>query len=336
LFVFGATDSGKNLVTGTSYTTTFATVTTGSDSIGTYVENSTGGQLQIKTDVINVTWPNSDYSYFVTFSREGSPAIFSALFKWLNVGGGRDYAIQGNGSTKSQRFYSHGAFVSSALDLSSIAASTEFTIVYVKTGTTAKIFIKGGGSAISQTGVNNSAYASNIGDLQISGWSSGEYYPGRFRAFGRWSRALSDAEAQSMADNPQQIITPAVTYTYARPTSDITKQWTTSAGADHYALIDEPTASDADYIYATAAGQTDTVKLAAMAAPTAGTDVVVSYRVQGVADGGKVQVSLMSGSSVIKTDTERAADGDYSMTVAPGDYAGVTDWSSLGLRFVST
>jgi hypothetical protein len=215
LFVFGSTDSGKNLVTSTTYTATLnGAVAYGSDSIGTYVGNTTGGYLNIATDVIGSAWPNSDYTYFLTFSREGSPAVFSALFQWGNVGGGRDYAIVGDGSTTVQRFYSNNAYVSSSLDLSSITASTEYTIVYVKTGTTAKIFVKGAGSAISQTGVNNLAYGSNIGSLQISAWSSGEYYPGRFRAYGRWSRALSDAEAQSMADTPQQIIASAAPTIY--------------------------------------------------------------------------------------------------------------------------
>jgi hypothetical protein len=125
-------------------------------------------------------------------------------------------------------------------------------------------------------------------------------------------------------------------YTYARPSSDITTQWTPSTGTAHWSLIDETPADDADYLYATGPGQTDEVKLASMTAPVAGTDVLVKYRVVGVVDGGKVAVSLMAGSTVIKTDTTRGADGDYDMTVAPADWARVTDWTDLGLRFVSS
>jgi len=128
----------------------------------------------------------------------------------------------------------------------------------------------------------------------------------------------------------------SITYTYARPTSDITTQWSPSTGTDHYALIDEVTASDADYIFATAAGQTDEVKLAAMTAPKAGTSVDVQYRVQGVAGGGKVTLSLVCGTTVIATDAIRSADGDYVLTVAPGTWAAVTDWSNMRLRFVSS
>jgi hypothetical protein len=125
-------------------------------------------------------------------------------------------------------------------------------------------------------------------------------------------------------------------YTYARPTSDITTQWTPSTGTAHYALIDETVASDADYIFATAAGQTDEVKLAAMTAPKSGTSVDVQYRVQGVSGGGKVTLSLVCGTTVIATDTIKQADGDYTLTVAPATWAAVTDWSNMRLRFVSS
>jgi hypothetical protein len=127
-----------------------------------------------------------------------------------------------------------------------------------------------------------------------------------------------------------------VTYTYARPTSDITTQWTPSTGTDHFALIDETTANDSDYIFATAGGQTDEVKLAAMTAPKSGTSVDVQYRVQGVSGGGKVTLSLVCNTTVIATDTIRSADGDYVLTVAPGTWAQVTDWSDMRLRFVSS
>jgi hypothetical protein len=139
-------------------------------------------------------------------------------------------------------------------------------------------------------------------------------------------------------------VTPSITafdngttvYTYARPTSDITTQWTPSTGTAHYALIDETVASDADYIFATAGGQTDEVKLAAMTAPKSGTSVDVQYRVQGVSGGGKVTLSLVCGTTVIATDAIRGADGDYTLTVAPATWAAVTDWSNMRLRFVSS
>jgi hypothetical protein len=128
---------------------------------------------------------------------------------------------------------------------------------------------------------------------------------------------------------------PTVTYTYARPSSDVTTQWTPSTGTDHYALIDETTANDADYIFATAAGQTDEVKLASMSAPQAGTSLLINYRVQGIVGGASVTLSLVCNTAVIATDTARTANGDYTLTVASGIWASVTDWTNMRLRFVS-
>jgi len=127
----------------------------------------------------------------------------------------------------------------------------------------------------------------------------------------------------------------SITYTYARPTSDITTQWSPSTGTDHYALIDETTANDADYIYATAAGQTDEVRLASMTAPQAGTDLLINYRVQGIVGSASVTLSLVCNTTVHATDTTRTANGDYTLTVPSGTWASVADWTNMRLRFVS-
>jgi hypothetical protein len=146
----------------------------------------------------------------------------------------------------------------------------------------------------------------------------------------------SDVSGGISADLLQFENEVTVTYTYARPTSDITTQWSPSTGTAHYALIDETVASDADYIFATAGGQTDEVKLAAMTAPKSGTSVDVQYRVTSISGGGKVTLSLVCGTTVIATDAIRQADGDYTLTVAPATWAAVTDWSDMRLRFVSS
>ena len=131
-----------------------------------------------------------------------------------------------------------------------------------------------------------------------------------------------------------------ITYTYARPSSDVTTQWTPSSGTSHFALIDEVTYNDADYIYATAAAQTDEVGLQAMSIPTAGTDVLINYRVQGITGGGSVTVSLYSGATLVKTDTTRTANNTspayYTMTVTAAEWGAVAvNWSDMRLRFVS-
>jgi hypothetical protein len=129
-----------------------------------------------------------------------------------------------------------------------------------------------------------------------------------------------------------------VTYTYARPTSDITTQWTPSTGTDHFALIDETTANDADYIYATAAGQTDEVRLASMTAPQAGTDLLINYKVAGIVGSASVTMSLRQGSggTLIATDTAKTSDNTYQLIVPAATWSStVTDWTDLRLRFVS-
>jgi hypothetical protein len=129
-----------------------------------------------------------------------------------------------------------------------------------------------------------------------------------------------------------------ITYTYARPTSDITTQWSTSTGTDHYALIDETTANDADYIYATAAGQTDEVRLASMTAPQAGTDLLINYKVAGIVGSASVTMSLRQGSggTLIATDTAKTSDNTYQLIVPAATWSStVTDWTDLRLRFVS-
>jgi hypothetical protein len=136
---------------------------------------------------------------------------------------------------------------------------------------------------------------------------------------------------------PPQSAPSLVTYTYARPASDITTQWSPSTGTAHFALIDETTANDADYIYATAAGQTDEVRLASMTAPQAGTDLLINYKVAGIVGSASVTMSLRQGSggTLIATDTAKTSDNTYQLVVPAATWASVTDWTDLRLRFVS-
>ena len=76
-----------------------------------------------------------------------------------------------------------------------------------------------------------------------------------------------------------------------------------------------------------------------MTAPQAGTSVLVNYRVQGITGSGAVTVSLYSGATLVKTDTTRTANNTspayYTMTVTAAEWASVTNWSNMRLRFVS-
>jgi len=161
--------------------------------------------------------------------------------------------------------------------------------------------------------------------------------PNRIFIVGNAAGLASDAASSLTIEYAYISVGSPITYTYARPTSDITTQWSTSSGSTHYTLIDETVADDNDYIVATAAGQTDEVKLASMTPPQVGTNLVINYKVTGVDGGATVTVSLRQGSggTLIKADTTRNANGTYALAVAPGDWAAVTDWSDLRLRFVS-
>jgi len=213
LFVFGSVDAYKDLVSGTTYTGGLSgTAAFGSDSIGTYVESFASGD-KLTTASLAQTVSDTDYSFFITFSRSSSAPSFSGIFQQTETSGARFHAIQLNSPTTTLSLLYNAVFTTIASNISAITINTEFTIVITKSGTSGKYFLKGGSSPISFTS-NTFAGTKLLTNLRIGGWAGSEYYPGRFRAYGRWTRALSDAEAQSMADNPQQILTAPVTPIY--------------------------------------------------------------------------------------------------------------------------
>jgi len=167
------------------------------------------------------------------------------------------------------------------------------------------------------------------------GAPSTTYAPNRIFIVGSQAGFAADPTAALTIEYAFISVGSPVTYTYARPTSDITTQWTPSTSTDHFALIDETTANDADYIYATAAGQTDEVRLASMTAPQAGTSLLINYRVQGISGSASVTLSLVCNTTVHATDTTRTANGNYTLTVPSGTWASVADWTNMRLRFVS-
>jgi hypothetical protein len=210
--------------------------------------------------------------------------------------------------------------------------------------------------------ISGPAFATSNNSIVISGFSTGGSNPPSGTAqngftagiTSDWDLTLYKTVATASTETPaiSSVVTDirtrfagfafaeAITYTYARPSSDVTTQWTPSSGTSHFALIDEVTYNDADYIYATAAAQTDEVGLQAMSTPAAGTDVLVNYRVQGITGGGSVTVSLYSGATLVKTDTTRTADNTsppyYTMTVTAAEWGAVAvNWSNMRLRFVS-
>jgi len=123
---------------------------------------------------------------------------------------------------------------------------------------------------------------------------------------------------------------------YSRPTADITTGWQPSVpGAPLYSMINEASPSSAEFIYASAGGQTAEVQMQAMSTPVTGSNLVVNYTVQSLQAGASVTVSLYDNTTLIKTDTARTVNGQYAMTVSAAEWAGVSSWTNIRLRFVS-
>jgi len=338
-FLLGQNTGSNNLLnlkTGSTQSSTLSGgASFGSDVDGDYVQitSTTDSQRNISTAVSR---SDSAYSFICTVKLDSTAPTnnYSGMFALVN-------STNQNLASFQYQFGSpvwyHNA--SNFAAFSSSATTTAFaTYVFVWTGTLLKVFRTSVASVSASYTAAPITGSGTVTNLRIGNERTGVVsWPGKYYFFARINSALSDTDAQSIADNVSQLLSSGVTYTYARPTSDITTQWSPSTGTDHFALIDETTANDSDYIYATAAGQTDEVRLASMTAPQAGTDLLINYRVQGIVGSASVTMSLRQGSggTLIATDTAKTIDNTYQLVVPAATWASVTDWTDLRLRFVS-
>ena len=160
-----------------------------------------------------------------------------------------------------------------------------------------------------------------------------------------WSRALSDAEVAAVCANPWQVFKPetiplffsTVTAQYARPISDASAgTWTASSGSDLYAMLDETTASDTDYIVTNGASICE-VALTSLSDPASSAGHVVRYRIS--ADSGGITVRLRQGTTTIATWTHATAPTSlttYEQTLTSGEADSITDYTALKLQFEAT
>ena len=158
-------------------------------------------------------------------------------------------------------------------------------------------------------------------------------------AFGR---GLSVSEILSLLANPWQIFEPeeiplfkpVVTAQYARPTSDVSAgTWTASTGSDLYAMLDETSANDSDYITTTSASTCE-VALDSLTDPAVSTGHIVRYRIS--ATGGGIIVRLREGSTTIASWTHNPAPGSlttYAQTLSGGEADSITSYAALKLQF---
>lgn len=123
---------------------------------------------------------------------------------------------------------------------------------------------------------------------------------------------------------------------FCAPTSDVTVgSWSPTSGTSLYAMLDETTPSDVDYIRTGTPADTCTVGLAAATDPAVSTGHVVSYRIQGNGTSG-LTVSLRQGATLIASWTHDPAPTDwttYAQLLTAGEADAITDYAALRLQF---
>lgn len=132
---------------------------------------------------------------------------------------------------------------------------------------------------------------------------------------------------------------------YARPDSDVdTGSWVASTGSDFFALIDESSASDSDYISsADFETSTDsiTVGLDNVTDPVNAINHIVSYRSKGTGGGmmgniPSITVVLLETSTPIATSVNSSLTGsytDYTFTLSEAEANAIGNYDNLRLKF---
>lgn len=123
---------------------------------------------------------------------------------------------------------------------------------------------------------------------------------------------------------------------YMRPASDINTGWTCSTGTARYALIDEVTADNYDYISAITSVYQE-CKLSAPADIPSSGECVLKFRASRDSTG-TITPSIRQGSTVIKTGSAVSASTaptftQYTLTLSAAEMADITDWSDVRVRF---
>jgi hypothetical protein len=127
--------------------------------------------------------------------------------------------------------------------------------------------------------------------------------------------------------------------TFLRPIADTSNgAWTASSGSDRYAMIDESSTNDADYITVSTASTYKT-RLTTVSDPGVDTDHSVVVRAKG--DGSsQLTIALVQGDPTetaiaSTTVTPTVGYADYTLTVTSGQAANITDYSLLYLKLTS-
>jgi hypothetical protein len=111
-----------------------------------------------------------------------------------------------------------------------------------------------------------------------------------------------------------------------RPTSDTSNSgWSPSTGTDLYAMLDETTASDTDYIVATTLGATCELALSTATYPGSATQVLRFRGASSTGNGVTISLKNTAGATVrSETQLFTATYTEYSITLTSGEIAAIT------------
>jgi len=125
---------------------------------------------------------------------------------------------------------------------------------------------------------------------------------------------------------------------YARPDADVRDgDWLPSTPGDLYAMLDEETASDTDYIYTTTAS-TCVIRLSDVADPGTSAHHVLRYRVKS-AEGSTLVATLKQGATTIATRTHSALGTDWNtleMNLSGAETDAISDYTDLTVTFTAS
>lgn len=183
--------------------------------------------------------------------------------------------------------------------------------------------IAAGPSFSSWSAVTGSPVAAGVTSLAATGLSNATAYKFRVRAkngAGNSSYTVSD---EFLTQTPVKL----------RPSADITVgSWAPSTGTSLFAVLDESSPDDGDYVSITGIG-TFEIQLTVGVDPTASYGHTVRYRIQG--DGAKTfTVRLIQGTTIISTDpTVRVPPAGswttYEWTLTAGEANAISNYADL-------
>jgi hypothetical protein len=161
----------------------------------------------------------------------------------------------------------------------------------------------------------------------------------------RFDRVLDSREIKLLVDNPWQVFDPDIVQMWLPaggapqllvPISDVSAgAWTPSSGSDLYAMLDESTYSDADYIV-TSSASTCEMRVTTAGDPAVSTGHVLRYRL--LAGTGSITALLKQGSTTIASYGPHTLTGsaqDFAQTLTGGEADSITDYSDLRVVFTS-